>query len=147
MSPRHPRSRSLPSMPDEPAIYGTNHAEVAGFIKGVADLSPIQWLRVLDRRKLVASVTREGTVEPAGVVRSILIALQATRDLDTYTRCRAFAAVERAGFAVEAQGGVNPDQVRLAMTPFEPSIAFEALNGGGFAHKGATLDRSDWGRV
>ena len=33
------------------------------------------------------------------------------------------------------------------MTPFEPSIAFEALNGGGFAHKVATLHRSDWERV
>ena len=142
------RSRApAPSGVKVAALYGPNHAEVAAFIKGLAELSPIQWLRVLDRRKLVASVTREGTVEPAGVVRSILIALQATRDLDTYTRCRAFAAVERAGFAVEAQGGVNPDQVRLAMTPFEPSIAFEALNGGGFAHKVATLDRSDWERV
>ncbi|TMD15626.1 MAG: hypothetical protein E6I96_06600 [Chloroflexi bacterium] len=145
---RPPRSRApAPSGMKVAALYGPNHAEVAAFIKGLAELSPIQWLRVLDRRKLVASVTREGTVEPAGVVRSILIALQATRDLDTYTRCRAFAAVERAGFAVEAQGGVNPDQVRLAMTPFEPSIAFEALNGGGFAHKVATLDRSDWERV
>ena len=82
-----------------PAAYGSNHAEVAAFIKGVAELSPIQWLRVLDRRKLVASVTREGAVEPAAVVRSILIALDATRDLDTYTRCRVFAAVHHGGVA------------------------------------------------
>src|SRR5207247_893049 len=59
------------------AAYGPNHAEVAAFIRGVAELSPIQWLRVLDRRKLVASVTREGAVEPAGVGRSILIAPEA----------------------------------------------------------------------
>ena len=129
------------------AAYGPNHAEVAAFIRGVAELSPIQWLRVLDRRKLVASVTREGAVEPAGVVRSILIALEATRELDTYSRCRAFAAVERAGYVIESHGGVNLEQVRLALTPFEPSIAFEALNGGGFAHQVATLERADWQRI
>jgi hypothetical protein len=81
------------------AAYGPNHAEVAGFIKGVQELSPIQWLRVLDRRKLVTSVTREGAVEPAGVVRAILAALEATRELDTYTRCRAFAVVQQAAFS------------------------------------------------
>jgi len=129
------------------AAYGPNHAEVAAFIRGVAELSPIQWLRVLDRRKLVASVTREGAVEPAGVVRSILIALEATRELDTYSRCRAFAAVERAGYVIESHGGVNLEQVRQALTPFEPSIAFEALNGGGFAHQVATLERADWQRI
>jgi hypothetical protein len=79
-----------------PAAYGPNHGEVASFIKGIADLSPIQWLRILDRRKLVASVTKERAVEPAGVVRSILIALDATRELDTYTRCRVLAAVHHA---------------------------------------------------
>ena len=94
---RPPRSRPVaPSPVKAAAPYGSNHTEVAAFIKGVSELSAIQWLRVLDRRKLVASVTREGAVEPAGVVRSILIALEATRDLDTYTRCRVFLAVERA---------------------------------------------------
>src|SRR5438132_12539645 len=131
MSPRHPRSRSLPSMPDEPAIYGTNHAEVAGFIKGLAELSPIQWLRVLDRRKLVASVTREGSLEPAGVVRSILAAIELTRQLDMFSRCRVFAAVERAGLAIESQSRLNLPQVREMLAPFEASINFEELNGGG----------------
>lgn len=145
---RPPRSRVAPTAPPKaPALYGPNHGEVASFIKGVAALSPIQWLRVLDRRRLVASVTREGAIEPAGVVRSILIALEATRELDTYTRCRAFAAVERAGYVVESRGGLNLQQVREALTPFEPSISFESLNGGGFAHKVASLDRSDWERI
>ncbi len=145
---RPPRSRVAATAPPKaPALYGPNHNEVGAFIKGVAALSPIQWLRVLDRRRLVASVTREGAVEPTGVVRSILIALEATRELDTYTRCRAFAAVERAGFVVESHGGVNLEQVRAALTPFEPAITFEALNGGGFAHKVASLDKADWERI
>ena len=145
---RPPRSRvAATAAPKAPALYGPNHNEVAGFIKGVAALSPIQWLRVLDRRRLVASVTREGAVEPTGVVRSILIALEATRELDTYTRCRAFAAVERAGFLVESHGGVNLEQVRAALTPFEPSITFEALNGSGFAHRVASLGKADWVRI
>ena len=143
-----PRARAAASTaPKPPAVYGQNHNEVAAFIKGVTELSPIQWLRVLDRRKLVSSVTREGTAEPAGVVRSILAALQGTRELDMYTRCRAFAAVERAGYALEAHGRANLDQIRQVLTPFEPRIAFEELNGGGFAHKVASLDKADWARV
>jgi len=145
---RPPRSRVAQAAATRtPAPYGPNHTEVAAFIKGAAELSPIQWLRVLDRRKLVASVTREGSAEPAGVVRSILAALEGTRDLDTYTRCRAFAAVERAGFALESRGKVNLDAVRQMLAPFEPVIAFEALNGGGFAHKVASLDRAEWQRI
>jgi len=144
---RPPRSRAAASRPVEPAIYGANHAEVAGFIKGVAELSPIQWLRVLDRRKLVSSVTREGAAEPAGVVRSILAALEGTRDLDMYTRCRAFSAVERAGYAIESSGHRTLEQIREVLTPFEPSVAFEALNGGGFAHKVASLHKAEWARV
>jgi len=145
---RPPRSRvAPPATVRPPAAYGPNHSEVAAFIKGVAELSPIQWLRVLDRRKLVASVTREGSAEPAGVVRSILATLQGTRELDTYTRCRAFAAVERAGFAIESNGKVNLSQVRPMLAPFEPVIAFEELNGGGFAHRVASLDKGDWQRV
>lgn len=141
------RSRAASASARPPALYGANHAEVASFVKGVAELTPIQWLRILDRRKLVASVTREGAAEPAGVVRSILIALEATRELDTYTRCKVFAAVERAGYVIETHGGPDAEQIRQAMTPFQPSIAYEALNGGGFAHKVATLGRGDWERV
>src|SRR5216683_2332468 len=126
---RPPRSRAAASRPVEPAIYGANHAEVAGFIKGVAELSPIQWLRVIDRRKLVASVTREGSLEPAGVVRSILAAIEGARELDMFMRCRVFAAVERAGFAIESHARLNLEDVRKMLAPFEPAIAFGDLNG------------------
>ena len=145
---RPPRSRAVTApVARAAAPYGPNHAEVAAFIKGAAELSPIQWLRVLDRRKLVSSVTREGAAEPAGVVRSILAMLEGTRDLDSYLRCRAFVAVERAGFALEARGDLNLDQVREVLTPFEASIAFGELNGGGFAHKVASLDKGQWHRI
>ena len=144
---RPARARVVPPAARVAAAYGPNHAEVAAFIKGAAELSPIQWLRVLDRRKLVASVTREGTAEPAGVVRSILATLEGTRELDTYSRCRVFAAVERAGVAVESHGKVNDDQVRQMLAPFEPVIDFEQLNGGGFTNRVASLDRGDWLRV
>jgi len=145
---RPPRSRAVTApVARAAAPYGPNHAEVAAFIRGAAELSPIQWLRVLDRRKLVSSVTREGAAEPAGVVRSILAMLEGTRDLDSYLRCRAFVAVERAGFALEARGHLNLDQVREVLTPFEASIAFGELNGGGFAHKVASLDKGQWHRI
>ena len=131
---RPPRSRvASAATPKPPAVFGPNHGEVAAFIKGVGDLSPIQWLRVLDRRKLVSSVTREGTPEPAGVVRSIIAALESTRALDMYTRCRAFSAVERAGYALESHAGRNLEEIRSVLAPFVPPIAFEELNGGGFA--------------
>ena len=130
-----------------PAPYGSNSGEVAAFIKGVAEMTPIQWLRVLDRRKLVASITREGAAEPAGVVRAIMAAIEGTRELDTYTRCRAFAAVERAGFAAEAHGHLTREQMDQMYAPFAETIPLHHLNGGGLAHKLAGLDRSDWEKV
>src|SRR5207245_8614538 len=87
-------------------LFRSNHNEVAAFIKGVAELSPIQWLRVLDRRKLVSSVTREGAAEPAGVVRSILAMLEGTRDLDSYLRCRAFVEIGRAHVLNSSHGSM-----------------------------------------
>lgn len=149
---RPPRSRTTATTTATPATkaaaqYGPNHTEVANFIKGVAELTPIQWLRVLDRRKLVSSVTREGAAEPAGVVRSMLAAIEGTRDLDTFTRCRAFVAVERAGFAIESHRGLNLEQVREMLAPFQPAIPFEELSDGGFAHKVAALRRVDWERI
>src|SRR5260370_15272810 len=69
-----PASASRPApkrtTPKTPAPYGPNNAEVATFIKGVVELTPIQWLRVLDRRQLVATVTRQTGAEPAGAGRS-----------------------------------------------------------------------------
>jgi hypothetical protein len=146
---RPPKSRAVaaPSVAKAATPYGPNHAEVAGFIKQVVELSAIQWLRVLDRRKLVSSITREGAAEPAGVVRSLLAMLDATRDLETYARCRVFVAVERAGFALEARNHANLDQIRQVLVPFEPAVAFEGLNGGGFAHKVASLNKGEWHRI
>ena len=145
---RPPRSKvASTSTPKPPAAYGPNHSEVASFIKGVGELSPIQWLRVLDRRKLVSSVTKEDAAEPAGVVRSLIAALESTRSLDMYTRCRAFAAVERAGYVLESHSRQNLEQIRSVLTPFEPSINFEEMNGGGFAHRVAGLDKVEWERV
>jgi hypothetical protein len=123
---RAPRSRaSSASATKPPAAYGRNHAEVAGFIKGVTALSPIQWLRVLDRRKLVASVTREGAVEPAAVVRTILVALDATRELDMYTRCKVFTAMERAAAmkAHEAAQLTSAEWQSFAETAPETNVA------------------------
>ena len=145
---RPPRSRAVAAPAAKAATpYGPNHAEVAVFVKGVAELSAIQWLRVLDRRKLVASITREGAAEPAAVVRSIIAMLEGTRDLDSYLRCRAFVAVERAGFALEARSHASLEQIHDVLVPFEPSIAFEGLNGGGFAHKVSSLGKGDWERI
>jgi hypothetical protein len=139
------------------APYGPNSVEVAAFIKGVSELTPIQWLRVLDRRQLVASVTREGSAEPAGVVRSIIAAIDGTRDLDMFTRCRAFSAVERAGFALEAHtnraGGsgerpsMSADQVSQMYGPFADTIPIDRVNGTGFAHRVASLSKHDWQKV
>ncbi|HET6309378.1 MAG TPA: hypothetical protein VFH00_00070 [Candidatus Nitrosotalea sp.] len=129
------------------APFGRNSPEVAAFIKGVNELTPIQWMRVLDRRKLVASVTRDSSVEPAGVVRSILATIEGTKALDTFTRCRAFAAVERAGFAVESNGRLSADQVTEMYAPFAQSIPFGYVNGSGFAHQLAALSKNDWQKV
>lgn len=145
---RPPRSRAVATPAAKATTpYGPNHAEVATFIKCVTELTPIQWLRVLDRRKLVESITREGAAEPAGVVRSILAMLDATRHLESYARCRIFVAVERAGFALEARNRAADAHIQQVLVPFEPSIAFEGLNGGGFAHKVASLKQSDWQRI
>jgi hypothetical protein len=146
---RPPRSRVPVAAPVARAAapYGHNQSDVAAFIKGVGELTPIQWLRVLDRRKLVESITREGAAEPAGVVRAILAMLEGTRDLDSYLRCRAFVAVERASFAVESRHHSNLEQIRQVLVPFEPAIGVERLNGGGFAHRVANLDRTDWQRI
>jgi hypothetical protein len=129
------------------APYGRNSTEVATFIKTVNDLTPIQWMRVLDRRKLVASVTRDSSDEPAGVVRSILATIEGTKTLDTFTRCRAFAAVERAGYAVESTGRLSTDQVTEMYAPFAHSIPFGYVNGSGFAHQLASLSKNDWHKV
>jgi hypothetical protein len=143
-----PRKRLPAAVPAKaPAPYGSNSAEVATFIKAVAELTAIQWLRVLDRRALVASVTRDSSDEPAGVVRSILASIEGTKELDTFTRCRAFAAVERAGYAIESHGRMTSEQAQQMYEPFAHSIPLESVNGSGFAHRLAALSKHEWQRV
>ena len=133
--------------PKATAPYGPNSAEVVTFIKGVTELTAIQWLRVLDRRTLVESVTRDSSAEPAGVVRSILATIEGTRDLDIFTRCRAFTAVERAGYAVESHGRINSDQVAEMYAPFARTMSIDDVNGASFASHLASLSKHDWQEV
>jgi hypothetical protein len=146
---KSPKKSRIPAVAPAKAVapYGPNTAEVTTFIKGVNELTPIQWMRVLDRRKLVASVTRDSSVEPAGVVRSILATIEGTKALDIFTRCRAFAAVERAGYAVESTGQLSTEQVAEMYAPFAQSIPFGYVNGSGFAHQLASLSRHEWEKV
>jgi hypothetical protein len=132
--------------PKAPAPYGPNSLEVAVFIKGVVELTPIQWLRVLDRRKLVASVTRQDA-EPAGVVRSLLAAIKGTKDLDTFTRCRAFAAVERAAGTVAAKAQLTHEESMQGYGAFGDIVQLDYVDVGGFAHLVAALNKGDWVKV
>jgi hypothetical protein len=143
-----PRKRLPVAVPAKAAApYGANSAEVAIFIKAVTDLTAIQWLRVLDRRTLVASVARDSSDEPAGVVRSILTTIEGTRELDTFTRCRAFAAVERAGYAIESEGRMKAEQAKQMYAPFEHAIPLHEANGSGFARRLASLNKHDWKKI
>jgi hypothetical protein len=140
--------KAVPAPPPKaPALFGPNSGEVAAFVKAVVELTPIQWLRVLDRRQLVASVTREGSAEPAGVVRALLAAIEGTKELDTFTRCRAFAAVERASYAVEAKDRATHEQSVHQYKPFAELIALEGLTSDEFGKRLATLNADDWAQV
>ncbi len=139
IAPAQPAKASAP--------FGPNSAEVAAFVKGVAELTPIQWLRVLDRRQLVASVTREGTSEPASVVRAILLALGGSRDLDMFTRCRVFAAVERASFAVEAKARLRPEHSPQHYAPFAGLIPLDEVDSDAFVRRLRYLNADDWAQV
>src|SRR5258708_35111800 len=103
------RKRTFRSRAD--AAYGPNTVEVAAFVKAIPELSAIQWLRVLDRRQLVANVTREGEDESAVVVRSILAAARASTGLELEARCSVFSAVARAGFTRAAPRRLRGGQV------------------------------------
>jgi hypothetical protein len=141
-----PKAAPVP-VPKAPAPFGPNSGEVSAFLKAVVELSPIQWLRVLDRRQLVASVTREGSAEPAGVVRALLAAIEGTKELDTFTRCRAFAAVERASLAVEAKDRATEEQVAQQYLPFAALIPLGVVGSGDFASRLAALNSDDWAQV
>jgi hypothetical protein len=144
-----PSKKRVPAAgpPKPTAPYGPNSGEVVAFIKGVTDLTTIQWLRVLDRRTLVASVTRDSSVEPAGVVRSILATIEGTRDLDIFTRCRAFTAVERAGDAVESRAHMSGEQLAEMYAPFAHSISLDEVKAMGFANHLASLSKHDWEEI
>jgi hypothetical protein len=141
-----PKVAAVPP-PKASAPYGPNSGEVAGFVKALVELTPIQWLRVLDRRQLVASVTREGSAEPASVVRALLVAIDRTQELDTFTRCRAFAAVERASFAVESKDRVTQEQVVQHYGPFAALIPIDEVDSDEFVRRLALLSVEDWTQV
>jgi hypothetical protein len=141
-------ARVAPSpAPKAPAPYGPNSGEVAAFLKAVMELTPIQWLRVRDRRQLVASVTREGSAEPASVVRALLATIDGTQELDTFTRSRAFAAVERASFAVETKARTKHDQVVEHYGPFASLIPLDEVDSDDFVRRLGSLSVEDWTQV
>ena len=86
-----PKARARKAVAD----YGPNSAEVAAFVRDVRNLNPGQWRRVIDRRQAVASVTNEGTDEPATVVRALLAAIRATAQLPADIRAKVYVAAER----------------------------------------------------
>jgi len=142
-----PAKAAPPPALKAPAPYGPNSGEVAAFLKAVIELTPIQWLRVLDRRQLVASVTREGSAEPASVVRALLAAIEGTSELDMFARCRAFAAVERASFAVETKGRSRHDQVVQHYGPFASLIPLDEVDSDNFVRRLRSLSVEDWAEV
>jgi len=146
-----PASASRPApkrtTPKTPAPYGPNNAEVATFIKGVVELTPIQWLRVLDRRQLVATVTRQTGAEPAGVVRSLLAAIKGTKELDTFTRCRTFAAVERAAVTVAAKADLTYDESMRGYGAFGEIVQLDYVDVDAFPKLVAALNTGDWVKI
>jgi hypothetical protein len=136
-----------PPTPKAPAPYGPNSGEVAAFLKAVQELTPIQWLRVLDRRQLVASVTREGSAEPASVVRALLAAIEGTLELDTFTRCRAFAAVERASYAVETKSRAKLEEIVRHYMPFSSLIPIDEVDTDDFVGRLRSLSVESWTQV
>ena len=139
-----PPKRAAATRP--PAPYGPNSPEVAQFIRSVVELTPIQWLRVIDRRNLVASVTRQDA-EPAGVVRSLLAAIKGTKGLDTFSRCRAFAAVERASGTVASKGQLTYEESMKGYGAFGEIVQLDYVDADGFAKLVAALSTGDWVKV
>jgi hypothetical protein len=147
VKPPKPRAARSARASARAGPYGPNSAEVAAFLKALPDLSAIQWLRVLDRRRLVASVTREGSAEPASVVRSILSAVRQTSGLEAGMRARIFAAVERAGFAVENKARLTPDEAGQHYGPLATLIPLDQVNAASFAARLDALNEDDWRHV
>src|SRR5690348_12119895 len=52
--------------------YGPNPAEVTAFIESVGRLSPSRWKKVIAAREAAIRVTRDGSGQPAEIVRALL---------------------------------------------------------------------------
>ena len=127
--------------------YGENTAEVAAFVKAVPELTAIQWLRVLDRRQLVASVTREGGDEPAVVVRSILAAVTSSVELEPPARCTVLSAVERAAFALAAKGRLSREDYEQHYGAMAEIIPLVEADPSTFTARLAALNPEEWTRL
>jgi hypothetical protein len=128
-------------------LYGPNTAEVTALIKLVPTLTAIQWLRIIDRRQLVASVTRERSAQPAMVVRANLAAIRGTRDLELEARCRTLSAIERAGYALESKEHLTAEQAVQHYGPLAEVIPLEEVDHGTFAARVAGLNPEEWMRL
>ena len=149
-APREPKPKAEPKKrvaARRGPLYGENHAEVAAFVKTVLALTPIQWLRVLDRRQLVASITRERSAEPAPVVRAILAAIAATRHLDLDERCRIYRAVERAAYAVESREQLSAAVAAQHYGALAEVVPFDEVDAAGFAARLTGLNHEEWTRL
>lgn len=128
-------------------LYGANHADVAALIKTVLALTPIQWLRVLDRRQLVAAVTRERSSEPAPVVRAILAAIVSTQGMDLDSRCRVYSAVEGAAYALESKASLGPEQAAEHYGAVAGVLPFNEVDAVSFASRLGALNPEEWALV
>jgi hypothetical protein len=77
----------------------------------------------------------------------LLATIEGTQELDTFTRCRAFAAVERASFAVEAKARVKMEQVVQHYGPFASLIPLEEVDTDDFVRRLRSLSVEDWTQV
>jgi hypothetical protein len=127
--------------------YGPNSAEVTAFVKAIPALTAIQWLRVLDRRQLVASVTRERSAQPATVVRASLAAIRGTRHLELEARCRVFSAVERASYALDSIEHLTPEQAAEHYGSLREVIPFDQVDADAFVARLAELNPEEWVRL
>ena len=139
--------KKRPARPRTESAYGPNTAEVAAFVKAIPELSAIQWLRVLDRRQLVASVTREGEDESAVVVRSILAAARASAGMELEPRCSAFSAVERSAFAVAARARLSDEQFYEHYGAVAEVLPAREADSSSFATSVGALNPEEWIRL
>ncbi len=127
--------------------YGPNSAEVTAFVKAVPTLTAIQWLRVLDRKQLVASVTRERSGQPGDVVRASLVAIRGTRHLEPDARARVLSAVERAAYALGSREHLTSEQAAQHYGPLTEVIPLEQVDAAVFAARLADLNPEEWVRL